>query len=107
MNYISTFSYSFIIYGEIKGKVIPHKGLTQGAPLSPVLFLFCTYVLSCLLKEGEINKRISWLKFGTMGIEVSHLFFVDDSILCMEANKLYKNLKRVLVVIYKQVRKLV
>ena len=59
MECITTVSYSILVNGEPKGLFRPSKGLRQGDPLSPYLFIFCTEGLNAILKEaaskGEIH----------------------------------------------------
>ena len=53
MGCISTTTYSILINGESQGNIIPTRGLRQGDPLSPYLFLLCTEGFHGLLKKVE------------------------------------------------------
>ena len=66
------------------------KGLKQGDPLSPLLFLLIMEVLSRILKKTEEGGFIQGFHVGPVnssGIRVSHLLFTDDTILFCDASK--------------------
>lgn len=73
MRCVSSVRFAFNINGTTRGHVIPHRGLLQGDPLSPFLFLFCSEGLSSLFIAGEQLGEISGVKFGNF--MVSHLLF--------------------------------
>uniref|UniRef100_A0A803QB70 Reverse transcriptase domain-containing protein n=1 Tax=Cannabis sativa TaxID=3483 RepID=A0A803QB70_CANSA len=85
MNCVRSVSYSILINGSAKGNIVPTRGLRQGDPLSPFLFLICSERLSCLINEAERAGKIHGLKFGAMDQKLSHLLYADDSLVFMEA----------------------
>ena len=50
---VSTVEYLVLINGEAKGKIILTRGLRQGDPISPYLFLLCAEGLSAMIKKEE------------------------------------------------------
>ena len=82
---VSSVSYSVLVNGEQKGFIKPGRGLRQGDPLSPYLFLICAEGLSALLRKAEIDRLIHGISICRGSPRVSHLFFADDSIIFCNA----------------------
>ncbi|KAM2051863.1 hypothetical protein ACFX1T_033240 [Malus domestica] len=53
MNYVTTVDFSVLINGHLGGRFKPMRGLRQGDPLSPYLFLLVNEVLSLLVRYAS------------------------------------------------------
>ncbi|KAL5756462.1 hypothetical protein ACOSQ2_021208 [Xanthoceras sorbifolium] len=87
MRCVSSASYSFLINGQARGSIKPSRGLRQGCPLSPYLFLFCAEGLSAMLSRAELNGTLHGLRVARSAPQVSHLFFADDSLIFLRASE--------------------
>ena len=86
MECVRTVSYSVLINGEPKGFFPPTRGLRQGDPISPYLFLLCAEGLNALLAQATLSKKIQGISISRRGPKLSHLFFADDSVLFCRAS---------------------
>ena len=86
MKCVSTISFSVLINGSPHGHITPSRGIRQGDPLSPYLFIFCVEVLSHMMHQAEPNKQLKGIKLSTRGPTISHLLFADDSLFFTLAN---------------------
>ncbi|XP_074347588.1 uncharacterized protein LOC141686452 [Apium graveolens] len=76
-----------ITHGEqVMGPIIPTRGLRQGDPLSPYLFIICAEGLSSLLRKYEHNKWIHGVKVCKKAPVINHMLFADDSYLFCKAD---------------------
>jgi hypothetical protein len=79
--------FSVKLNGVVSEMFLPSRGLRQGDPLSPYLFLFCVEGFSALLRRAQVEKQINGVGFGPQGPTVTHLLFVDDSVVFLEATR--------------------
>ncbi|XP_021859944.2 uncharacterized protein [Spinacia oleracea] len=78
---LSSASFAFKVNGRISGAVTPSRGLRQGDPISPYLFLIVADAFSTLIAKAAREKLIHGAKICNGAPRVSHLFFADDSLL--------------------------
>ncbi|KAA3457895.1 reverse transcriptase [Gossypium australe] len=87
MKCITSVSYTVIINGNRGSPFQTSRGLRQGDPLSPFLFLFCSEGLPALMRLAKQNGLVNGAKASRYGPEISHLLFADDCILFGEATE--------------------
>ena len=83
---VSTVSYSVSVNGELVGPFSPGRGLRQGDPLSPYLFIICAEGLSSLIKQVERRGAIHGCRICRGAPRISHLLFADDSFFFFRAD---------------------
>ncbi|XP_026451999.1 uncharacterized protein LOC113352390 [Papaver somniferum] len=64
----------------------PSRGLRQGDPLSPYLFILCVELLSRLFLNAETNHQISGVKAARNAPGITHLMFADDILIFAQAD---------------------
>ncbi|KAL4332523.1 hypothetical protein GQ457_07G000070 [Hibiscus cannabinus] len=96
---VTTVSFCLKINGEISDFFRPSRGLRQGDPLSPYLFLFCTQGLSAMLLKDQREGRIRGVRASQKGPRINHLLYADDCLLFIKnSEKEARRLKEVLTV---------
>ncbi|KAL4302002.1 hypothetical protein GQ457_10G000840 [Hibiscus cannabinus] len=86
MKCVTTVSYSVGVNGASSAIFLPTRGLRQGDPLSPYLFLFYTEGFSTLLYAAQNAGLVNGATIGRERLAINHLFFADDSILFGDAS---------------------
>ena len=81
MECITTVSYSILINWEPSQTIHPSRGLRQGDPLSPYLFLLCTEGLHGLISRAATSSDIMGISICRNGPRLIHLFFANDSLI--------------------------
>ncbi|XP_071729330.1 secreted RxLR effector protein 78-like [Rutidosis leptorrhynchoides] len=78
---------SILINGSPTKEFPLKRGLRQGDPLSPFLFLIIMEGLHLLLKEKVDARSIKGARVGNEDTLISHLFYADDAVVVSDWDK--------------------
>jgi hypothetical protein len=81
MRFVRPVSFSVLFSGDKLESFRPTRGIRQGDPISPYLFLLAVEGLSCLLKSRIQSSMLKGITVAPSAPMVNHLLFTDDSLL--------------------------
>eukprot|EP00253_Pinus_taeda_P027180 PITA_27180 len=82
---ITTPSFSILINGSASDFFHSDRGLRQGCPLSPLLFLLVMEGLSRLMESAKRSGEIGGLRISDL-CSITHLLFVDDVLILLNGS---------------------
>jgi hypothetical protein len=86
---ISTVQFSILINGSPEGFFGSTRGIHQGDPLSPLLFVLIMEALSRMMNKAVEEGLLSGFQVGALGSDglcISHLLFADDTLIFSDSN---------------------
>ena len=86
MKCVSSVTFSVLVNGSPYGHITPSRGIRQGNPLSPFLFILCSEVLSHLLTTATTINKLKGMKISAIGPTINHLLFADDALFFCHAH---------------------
>ncbi|CAM8999447.1 unnamed protein product [Rhodiola kirilowii] len=82
---VKSISYMIRINDAVTEEFQPERGLRQGDPLSPYLFLLCTEWFAQKLRQEQGRKNLRGIRICRGAPEINHLLFADDSVIFLRA----------------------
>lgn len=87
MNCVRSVSFNVQMAGRTITSFNPQRGLRQGDPLSPYLFILASEVLSLMISSHAANGSLKGIKVARSSPMLTHCMFADDTIIFLRAEE--------------------
>lgn len=84
---INRVAYSILLNGSVTKRIELGRGLCQGDPLSPFLFIIKNEVLTRLLNKENKEGKLHGIKVDRSDPTISHLMYADDLLVMSRVDK--------------------
>ncbi|XP_057747939.1 uncharacterized protein LOC130967135 [Arachis stenosperma] len=81
MSCVKSVTYRFKINRKLSSRIIPQRGIRQGDPLSPYLFILAAESFTILMEKARRDRLISGIRLAQSASVITHLLFADDCII--------------------------
>lgn len=97
MQFIQSVSYTFTHNGAEFRTAIPQRGLREGHPIWPYIYILCAEGLSAIIKRNEEAHLLHVCTIARGAPVISHLLFTDDCYFFFRATRVEVNvMKRIM-----------
>ncbi|GKU91277.1 hypothetical protein SLEP1_g5176 [Rubroshorea leprosula] len=83
---LQTASISILVNGSPTEEFKMEKGIRQGDPIAPFLFLIVAEGLNVLIESAVSKEALKGIDVGPFGLSISHLQFADDTVIMGKAD---------------------
>lgn len=85
MNCVNSVTFKVQLSGRIIAEITPQRGLRQGDPLSPYIFIIASEALSAMIHAHEDDGSLKGIKLARGSPPLTHCMFADDTIMFLNA----------------------